>query len=110
VKHYTPELETQETLKRERTRIMQRSVVQSCRTIDYHDISHIKPLKKGGFGEIHTAEWSRLQVVLKRALVTRGEGAEQFDHEVRALNLVVFLLFLNCSFFEPCNVLQSKIE
>ncbi|KAF9983472.1 hypothetical protein BGZ65_001755 [Modicella reniformis] len=88
VKHYTPELETQETLRRERTRILQRNVVSSYRQIDYNDITNIKPLKKGGFGEIHTAEWSRLQVVLKRSLTTRGEGAEQFDHELEILKRV----------------------
>ncbi|KAG0239158.1 hypothetical protein B0O80DRAFT_158881 [Mortierella sp. GBAus27b] len=88
VKHYTPEFETQESLKRERTRIMQRTVVSTYRQIDYRDIANIKPLKKGGFGEIHTAEWSRLQVVLKRALTTRGEGAEQFDHELEILKRV----------------------
>ncbi|KAF8980527.1 hypothetical protein BGZ46_004068 [Entomortierella lignicola] len=88
VKHYTPEIETQETLKRERTRIMQRTVVSSYRQIDYKDITNIQPLKKGGFGEIHTAEWSRLKVVLKRALLGRGEGLEQFDQELEILKRV----------------------
>ncbi|KAF9358699.1 hypothetical protein BGX26_001135 [Mortierella sp. AD094] len=88
VKHYTPEIETQETLKRERTRILQRTVVSSYRQISYKDITNIQPLKKGGFGEIHTAEWSRLQVVLKRALEGRGEGVEQFDQELEILKRV----------------------
>lgn len=82
VMHYTPELETKETLKRERTRILQRTVVSTCRAIDYKDITDIQPMKRGGFGEIHTGEWSRLRVVLKRALVEHSEGVEQFDQEV----------------------------
>lgn len=82
VMHYTPELETKETLKRERTRILQRTVVSSYRTINYNDITEIQPMKRGGFGEIHTGEWSRLRVVLKRALVEHNEGVEQFEQEV----------------------------
>ena len=82
VMHYTPELETKETLKRERTRILQRTVVSSYRSIDYNDITDIQPMKRGGFGEIHTGEWSRLRVVLKRALVEHNEGVEQFEQEV----------------------------
>ncbi|KAG0023947.1 hypothetical protein BGZ80_007134 [Entomortierella chlamydospora] len=88
VKHYTPEIETQETLKRERTRILQRTVVSSYRQINYKDITNIQPLKKGGFGEIHTAEWSHLKVVLKRAIEGRGEGVEQFDQELEILKRV----------------------
>jgi hypothetical protein len=83
VMHYTPELETKETLKRERTRILQRTVVSGYRAIDYKDITDIQPMKRGGFGEIHTGEWSRLRVVLKRALVEHSEGVEQFDQEVK---------------------------
>ncbi|KAF8982983.1 hypothetical protein BGZ46_000204 [Entomortierella lignicola] len=71
-----PELETQETLRRERTRILERSVVSTYRQIDYKDITNIRPLKKGGYGEIHTAEWSRLRVVLKRALPEHDKGLE----------------------------------
>ncbi|KAG0365507.1 hypothetical protein BGZ54_006466 [Gamsiella multidivaricata] len=88
VKHYTHEIETQETLRRERTRILQRTVVSSYRQIDYKDITGVEPLKKGGFGEIHRAEWSRLQVVLKRALVEHNEGVEQFDQELEILKRV----------------------
>ncbi|KAF9575123.1 hypothetical protein EC968_004349 [Mortierella alpina] len=89
LQHYTPELETQETLQRERTRIMNRTIVKSTyRRIRYSDISNVQPLKKGGFGEIHTAEWSRLRVVLKRALVEHSEGVEQFDQELEILKRV----------------------
>ncbi|KAF9182903.1 hypothetical protein BGZ50_004635 [Haplosporangium sp. Z 11] len=88
LKHYTPEIETQETLRRERTRIMERTIVSSYRHIAYKDITNIQPLKKGGFGEIHTAEWSRLRVVLKRALVEHSEGVEQFDQELEILKRV----------------------
>lgn len=77
------EIETNETLKRERTRILERRVVSSYRHIEYHDISNVQPLKKGGYGEIHTAEWSRLRVVLKRALPEHNEGVEQFEQEVK---------------------------
>ncbi|KAF9346867.1 hypothetical protein BGX26_001630 [Mortierella sp. AD094] len=83
-----PELETQETLKRERTRILERSVVSTYRQIDYKDITNIQPLKRGGYGEIHTAEWSRLRVVLKRALPEHSEGVEQFDQELEILKRV----------------------
>ncbi|ORZ14455.1 hypothetical protein BCR41DRAFT_88253 [Lobosporangium transversale] len=82
VQEAVPELETQETLKRERTRILERTVVNNCRQIDFKDITNIQPLKRGGYGEIHTAEWSRLRVVLKRALPENNEGVEQFDQEV----------------------------
>ena len=78
-----PEMETQETLKRERTRILERTVVNSYRTIEFRDVTNIRPLKRGGYGEIHVAEWSRLRVVLKRALPDHAEGMEQFDQEVR---------------------------
>ncbi|KAF9982129.1 hypothetical protein BGZ75_006497 [Mortierella antarctica] len=89
LQHYTPELETHETLQRERTRIMNRTIVKSSyRRIRYSDISNVQPLKKGGFGEIHTAEWSRLRVVLKRALVEHSEGVEQFDQELEILKRV----------------------
>ncbi|KAG0354688.1 hypothetical protein BGZ54_001523 [Gamsiella multidivaricata] len=84
----TPELETQETLKRERTRILERTVVSSYRQIDFKDISNIQPLKRGGYGEIHTAEWSHLRVVLKRALPEHSEGMEQFDQELEILKRV----------------------
>ncbi|KAF9124189.1 hypothetical protein BGW39_008397 [Mortierella sp. 14UC] len=87
-KQYVPEMETQETLKRERTRILSRPKVTNYRKIDYKDITDIKPLKKGGFGEIHIAEWSRLRVVLKRALVDHGEGEEQFAQELEILTRV----------------------
>ncbi|KAK3846097.1 MAG: hypothetical protein J3R72DRAFT_434164 [Linnemannia gamsii] len=87
-KPYAPEMETQETLKRERTRILSRPKVTTYRKIDYKDITDIKPLKKGGFGEIHMAEWSRLRVVLKRALVDHGEGEEQFAQELEILTRV----------------------
>ncbi|KAI8605098.1 kinase-like domain-containing protein [Dissophora ornata] len=88
VRHFNPHIETQETLKRERTRILQRAVVSTFRQIDWDDISNIKPLKKGGFGEIHAAEWSRLQVVLKRALLEESKGVEQFDQELEILKRV----------------------
>ncbi|KAF9537587.1 hypothetical protein BGW38_010045, partial [Lunasporangiospora selenospora] len=81
MRHYNTEIETQETLKRERTRILQRRVVGGSRQIEYKDIANIKPLKRGGFGEILTAEWSRLRVVLKRALADHSEGIEQFEQE-----------------------------
>lgn len=84
-RQYVPEMETQETLKRERTRILSRPAISSYRRINYRDITNIKPLKKGGFGEIHVAEWSRLRVVLKRALTDHGEGEEQFAQEVSSL-------------------------
>ncbi|KAG0042692.1 hypothetical protein BGZ83_000179 [Gryganskiella cystojenkinii] len=83
-----PELETHETLKRERTRILERRVVSSYREIDFTDISNVQPLKKGGYGEIHTAEWSRLRVVLKRALPEHNEGVEQFEQELEILKRV----------------------
>ncbi|KAF9182164.1 hypothetical protein BGZ50_005097 [Haplosporangium sp. Z 11] len=83
-----PELETQDTLRRERTRILERTVVSSYRQIDFKDISNIQPLKKGGYGEIHTAEWSRLRVVLKRALPEHSEGVEQFEQELEILKRV----------------------
>ncbi|KAF9144088.1 hypothetical protein BGX30_013885 [Mortierella sp. GBA39] len=85
---YLPEMETQETLKRERTRILSRPAISSYRRINYRDITDIKPLKKGGFGEIHVGEWSRLRVVLKRALVDHGEGVEQFAQELEILTRV----------------------
>ncbi|KAG9324479.1 hypothetical protein KVV02_006623 [Mortierella alpina] len=84
----TPEIETQETLRRERTRILERTVVSTYREISYKDISNIQPLKRGGYGEIHTAEWSRLRVVLKRALPGHTEGVEQFDQELEILKRV----------------------
>ncbi|KAF8943894.1 hypothetical protein BGZ47_004915 [Haplosporangium gracile] len=87
-RQYVPEMETQETLKRERTRILSRPAISSYRRINYRDITDIKPLKKGGFGEIHVAEWSRLRVVLKRALVDHGEGEEQFAQELEILTRV----------------------
>ncbi|KAG0219124.1 hypothetical protein BGX33_004694 [Mortierella sp. NVP41] len=87
-RQYIPEMETQETLKRERTRILARPAVTTYRQIDYKDITDIKPLKKGGFGEIHVAEWSRLRVVLKRALGDHGEGEEQFNQELEILKRV----------------------
>ncbi|KAF9111392.1 hypothetical protein BGX27_005003 [Mortierella sp. AM989] len=86
--HDAPELETQETLKRERTRILERSVVSTYRQIDFKDITNIQPLKRGGYGEIHTAEWSRLRVVLKRALPEHSEGVEQFEQELEILKRV----------------------
>ncbi|KAG0339716.1 hypothetical protein BG000_001517 [Podila horticola] len=82
------EMETIETLKRERTRILERRVVSGYRKISYKDISNIQPLKRGGFGEIHTAEWSRLKVVLKRGLVEHAEGVEQFEQELEILKRV----------------------
>ncbi|KAG0088944.1 hypothetical protein BGZ92_005530 [Podila epicladia] len=82
------EMETVETLKRERTRILERRVVSGYRKISYKDISNIQPLKRGGFGEIHTAEWSRLKVVLKRGLVEHAEGVEQFEQELEILKRV----------------------
>ncbi|GJJ70951.1 hypothetical protein EMPS_03301 [Entomortierella parvispora] len=82
------EIETHETLKRERTRILERRVVSSYRQIDYQDISNVQPLKKGGYGEIHTAEWSHLRVVLKRALPEHSEGVEQFEQELEILKRV----------------------
>ncbi|KAG0021344.1 hypothetical protein BGZ81_008936 [Podila clonocystis] len=82
------EMETVETLKRERTRILERRVVSGYRKINYKDISNIQPLKRGGFGEIHTAEWSRLKVVLKRGLVEHTEGVEQFEQELEILKRV----------------------
>lgn len=88
-RQYVPEMETQETLKRERTRILSRPAISSYRRINYRDITDIKPLKKGGFGEIHVAEWSRLRVVLKRALTDHGEGEEQFAQEVSPLLLAL---------------------
>ncbi|KAG0318913.1 hypothetical protein BGZ97_003145 [Linnemannia gamsii] len=87
-RQYVPEMETQETLKRERTRILSRPAISSYRRINYRDITNIKPLKKGGFGEIHVAEWSRLRVVLKRALTDHGEGEEQFAQELEILTRV----------------------
>ncbi|KAF9955046.1 hypothetical protein BGZ65_003634 [Modicella reniformis] len=81
-------METQETLRRERTRILERTVVSSYRQIDFKDISNILPLKRGGYGEIHCAEWSRLRVVLKRALPDHSEGLEQFDQELEILKRV----------------------
>ncbi|KFH73872.1 TKL protein kinase [Podila verticillata NRRL 6337] len=80
-----PVIETKETLRRERTRILQRTIVSEARQIDFQDISNIQPLKKGGYGEIHTAEWSRLKVVLKRALPEHSEGVEQFEQELEIL-------------------------
>ncbi|KAF9432302.1 hypothetical protein BGZ76_011004 [Entomortierella beljakovae] len=82
----TPEIETQETLKREKTRILERSIV-NYRQIEYNDISNIQPLKKGGYGEIQTAEWSRLRVVLKRAL-SDTISVEQFEKELAILKRV----------------------
>ncbi|KAF8941843.1 hypothetical protein BGZ47_007140 [Haplosporangium gracile] len=81
------ETETPEVLKRERTRILERTVV-SYRQIDFADISKIQRLKRGGYGEIHTAEWSRLSVVLKRSLPDNVKGAEEFDHELEILKRV----------------------
>ncbi|KAF9359803.1 hypothetical protein BGX34_008124 [Mortierella sp. NVP85] len=83
-----PEMETQETLRRERTRILERTVVNSYRTIEFRDVTNIRPLKRGGYGEIHVAEWSRLRVVLKRALPDHTEGMEQFDQELEILKRV----------------------
>ncbi|KAG0030766.1 hypothetical protein BGZ82_007296 [Podila clonocystis] len=80
-----PVIETKETLRRERTLILQRSIVSGARQIDFQDISNIQPMKKGGYGEIHTAEWSRLKVVLKRALPDHSEGVEQFEQELEIL-------------------------
>lgn len=84
IDHRPPEVETEtpEVLKRERTRILERTVVNSYRQIDFADISKIQRLKRGGYGEIHTAEWSRLSVVLKRSLPGNAKGAEEFEHEV----------------------------
>ncbi|KFH68654.1 TKL protein kinase [Podila verticillata NRRL 6337] len=82
------EIETVETLKRERTRILERRVINGYRQIKYRDISNVQPLKRGGFGEIHTAEWSRLKVVLKRGLVEHAEGVEQFEQELEILKRV----------------------
>ena len=53
------------------------------REIDFKDVTNIRPLKRGGFGEIRTAEWSRLRVILKSGLPNYTEGMEQFDREVR---------------------------
>ncbi|KAF9332259.1 hypothetical protein BG006_004875 [Podila minutissima] len=80
-----PVIETKETLRRERTLILQRRIVSGARQIDFQDISNIQPLKKGGYGEIHTAEWSRLKVVLKRGLSEHSEGVEQFEQELEIL-------------------------
>jgi len=85
------EIETVETLKRERTRILERRVINGYRQIKYRDITNIQPLKRGGFGEIHTAEWSRLKVVLKRGLVEHAEGVEQFEQEVRTAHGLLLL-------------------
>ncbi|KAG0059757.1 hypothetical protein BGZ90_004342 [Linnemannia elongata] len=82
------ETETPEVLKRERTRILERTVVNSYRQIDFTDISKIQRLKRGGYGEIHTAEWSRLSVVLKRSLPDNAKGAEEFEHELEILKRV----------------------
>ncbi|KAF9122650.1 hypothetical protein BGW39_009610, partial [Mortierella sp. 14UC] len=83
IDHRLPEVETEtpEVLKRERTRILERTVVNSYRQIDFADITNVQRLKRGGYGEIHTAEWSRLSVVLKRSLPGNAEGAEEFEHE-----------------------------
>ncbi|KAG0316219.1 hypothetical protein BGZ97_007217 [Linnemannia gamsii] len=90
--HRPPEVETEtpEVLKRERTRILERTVVNSYRQIDFADISKIQRLKRGGYGEIHTAEWSRLSVVLKRSLPDdgTGKGADEFEHELEILKRV----------------------
>ncbi|KAG0299127.1 hypothetical protein BGZ98_010315 [Dissophora globulifera] len=85
---YSAKMETKETLRRERTRILRRTVVSTYRQIDWDDISNIRPLKKGGFGEIHTGEWSHLQIVLKRALIDEDKGVEQFDQELEILKRV----------------------
>ncbi|KAF9964458.1 hypothetical protein BGZ73_001868, partial [Actinomortierella ambigua] len=78
--NYKIEIETKETLKRERTRIQNQREV-NVRRIDYRELSNIKHLRKGGFGEIHTAEWSRLKVVLKRVLVDNKDALDQFSQE-----------------------------
>ncbi|KAF9922101.1 hypothetical protein FBU30_007814 [Linnemannia zychae] len=88
IDHRSPELETPEVLKRERTRILERTVVNSYRQINFADISNIQRLKRGGYGEIHTAEWSRLSVVLKRSLPDNAKGAEEFEHELEILKRV----------------------
>ena len=99
------ETETPEILKRERTRILERTVVNSYRQIDFADISNIKRLKRGGYGEIHTAEWSRLSVVLKRSLPGNDKGAEEFEHEVNC-HIHNFLVLsasrLWCTFSPSC--------
>lgn len=105
IDHRPPEVETEtpEVLKRERTRILERTVVNSYRQIDFADISKIQRLKRGGYGEIHTAEWSRLSVVLKRSLPGNAKGAEEFEHEVSCYGhdlLAPFYLFsLSLVFF-----------
>ncbi|KAF9101283.1 hypothetical protein BGX29_005828 [Mortierella sp. GBA35] len=90
IDHRTPDVETEtpEVLKRERTRILERTVVNSYRQIDFADITKIQRLKRGGYGEIHTAEWSRLSVVLKRSLPDNAKGAEEFEHELEILKRV----------------------
>lgn len=107
IDHRLPEVETEtpEVLKRERTRILERTVVNSYRQIDFADITNIQRLKRGGYGEIHTAEWSRLSVVLKRSLPDdgTGKGADEFEHEVSChlhdLTLFcLFFLFFSCFF------------
>ncbi|KAF9903397.1 hypothetical protein EC991_003852 [Linnemannia zychae] len=90
IDHRLPEFETEtpEVLKRERTRILERTVVSTYRQIDFADISNVQRLKRGGYGEIHTAEWSRLSVVLKRSLPGNTEGAKEFEHELEILKRV----------------------
>ncbi|KAK3842904.1 MAG: hypothetical protein J3R72DRAFT_122794 [Linnemannia gamsii] len=100
IDHHPAEIETEtpEVLKRERTRILERTVVNSYRQIDFADITNVQRLKRGGYGEIHTAEWSRLSVVLKRSLPDdSSKGAEEFEHEVRtpALSFMISLLLLS---------------
>jgi HEAT repeat protein len=76
------EMETPETLQRERAKILQRTVVNSSKMIDFEDITNIQQLPFTGRTRIQTAEWSRLRVVLKGRPSSK-EGVERFDQEVR---------------------------
>ncbi|KAF9351311.1 hypothetical protein BGX34_000683 [Mortierella sp. NVP85] len=76
-KQQSPATETQDRLRHD-----------MIREIDFKDVTNIQPLKRGGFGEIRTAEWSRLRVILKMGFSNHTDGKMQFDQELEVLKRV----------------------
>ncbi|KAK3825685.1 MAG: hypothetical protein J3Q66DRAFT_309130 [Benniella sp.] len=79
---------TLEELRRQRTKILQRTVVKSCKMIDFKDVTDIQRLTPRGQSRIQTAEWSCLRVVLKGVRPDSKEGVERFDQELEILKRV----------------------
>ncbi|KAF9359804.1 hypothetical protein BGX34_008125 [Mortierella sp. NVP85] len=79
----TPEMETPETLRRERANILQRTATNSSEMIDFEAFTNIQWLTDTG----RVAKRSSLRVVLKGHPISR-EGEERFDQELEILRCI----------------------